>query len=299
MPDQSDYRAYADQMADKYGLPRPLFSGVISQESGFNQYDKYGRPLTSSSGAIGLGQLMPGTAADLGVNPYDWKQNLEGAAKYLSDQVKRFGRYDLALSAYNSGPGGTESNGQVAPNSQTQNYVSSILGKLGDQALDSAFDLLPGFGALPVDGSDTVKDGVETVSGGVKHVVDWLVAFFSKDTLIRTVAIVLGVAFLVIAVITMVNQSKVVQNTALSRKNCLSVTILRPATNTCRALASAREATFCNVISTCKRLPTKQLNTSILSSSVATVGRRNKREPTIMALRKRGGWKARITTFRL
>jgi hypothetical protein len=215
MPTQADYRAYANEMADKYGIPRPLFNGLITQESGFNQYNSAGQPLTSSAGAIGLGQLMPGTAADLGVNPYDWRQNLEGAAKYFSQQLSRFGRADLALSAYNSGPGGSEQYGKVADNPETQNYVASILGALGDSALDTAFDFIPGVGSIPgVDGSDVVKGGASVVGGGVKSVVDFLVSFFSKDTLVRTVAIIIGLAFLIVGVISIVMQSKVVREVA-------------------------------------------------------------------------------------
>jgi Transglycosylase SLT domain len=87
--------------------------------------------VTSPAGAIGPAQLMPGTARGLGVDPYNLQQNLLGGAKYLRSQFDRFKRWDLALSAYNSGPGGAESRGRVESFPETQNYVRSILGSLG------------------------------------------------------------------------------------------------------------------------------------------------------------------------
>lgn len=197
----SPYQDYANEVAQNYGIDPNVFSALIKQESGWNPN------AVSSKGAIGLGQLMPGTASDLGVNPYDWKQNLQGAAKYLKQQLDRFGgRYDLALSAYNSGPGGSEAQGSVENFPETQNYVNSILGSLGDASLDALFKVLPGASALPLDGSDTIKGGTATISNGVSSVVDFLVNFFSKDTLVRTVAIIVGLILLAVAVVSFVKQ---------------------------------------------------------------------------------------------
>jgi soluble lytic murein transglycosylase-like protein len=77
----------------------------------------------SRAGAIGLGQLMPGTAATLGVNPHNAGQNLSGAARYLSGLMQRFGtkHYDLVFAAYNAGPKAVVAYGGIPPNGETQN----------------------------------------------------------------------------------------------------------------------------------------------------------------------------------
>ena len=117
-----DYRQLAYQKALKYGLDPDLFLRQINQESGFNP------KAVSSAGAIGLGQLMPNTARELGVDPTDPDQNLEGAARYMRQQMDRFGRTDLALAAYNAGPTRVAKANAIPNIAETQNYVSSILG---------------------------------------------------------------------------------------------------------------------------------------------------------------------------
>jgi hypothetical protein len=92
------YGAQVIAAARKRGLDPALFAGLISTESGFSQ------SALSSAGAIGLGQLMPGTARELGVNPRDALQNLAGAAEYLAKQIAAFG-LEGGLRAYNQGPG--------------------------------------------------------------------------------------------------------------------------------------------------------------------------------------------------
>ena len=100
-----------------------MFVRLIQQESSF-------RPnVVSPKGAIGLGQLMPATAQELGVDPRDPLQNLEGAAKYFSQQLKRFGSPELALAAYNAGPTRVARLGRVPNIAETQNYVKTILGE--------------------------------------------------------------------------------------------------------------------------------------------------------------------------
>jgi soluble lytic murein transglycosylase-like protein len=83
----------------------------------------------SSKGAIGLAQLMPQTARQLGVNPHDPGQNLDGGARYLAQQYRKFGDWRLALAAYNAGPGAVEQHHGVPPYRETQNYVRTILGR--------------------------------------------------------------------------------------------------------------------------------------------------------------------------
>ena len=80
---------------------------------------------TSPAGAIGLTQLMPATAAGLGVDPWDPQENLLGGASYLSSQIERFGSVELGLAAYNAGPGRVDDAGGVPP--ETADYVARVL----------------------------------------------------------------------------------------------------------------------------------------------------------------------------
>ena len=81
----------------------------------------------SSAGAIGLAQLMPATAAGLGVDPHDPLQNLEGGARYLRQQLDRFGSFELGLAAYNAGPTRVAQAGGVPAIAETQAYVQVVL----------------------------------------------------------------------------------------------------------------------------------------------------------------------------
>ena len=121
-----DYRALATQIAQQEGVPPDLFLRLVNQESRFNP------DAVSSAGAIGLAQLMPGTASDLGVDPRDPVQNLTGGARYLRQQLDAFNQPDLALAAYNAGPGNVRKYGGIPPFEETQNYVSTILGAQPD-----------------------------------------------------------------------------------------------------------------------------------------------------------------------
>lgn len=98
-----------------------VFRSNIEIESA---YDPQAR---SSVGAIGLGQLMPETARDLGVDPHDWRQNLDGSARYLAQMMAQFGDVRLALAAYNAGPDAVSRHGGIPPFQETQNHVSRVL----------------------------------------------------------------------------------------------------------------------------------------------------------------------------
>lgn len=116
------YADMARAAARKHGIPEDLFLRLVKQESNFNPKAK------SHAGAIGLAQLMPATAQSLGVNPKDPKQNLEGGARYLKMQYKKFKSWRLALAAYNAGPGAVIKYGGVPPYRETKNYVKKIWG---------------------------------------------------------------------------------------------------------------------------------------------------------------------------
>lgn len=107
------YETYATKMAQKYGLDPSIFVSMLKIESGLNQ-TKNGAILTGSAGELGIGQLKPSTAAEVGVNPYNAYENIEGSAKYLKKQLDATGDYALALAAYNQGLAGSRGSGRSA-----------------------------------------------------------------------------------------------------------------------------------------------------------------------------------------
>jgi hypothetical protein len=117
---------YADlfsRAASRHGVDASLLAAVAQQESSFNS------SAVSPAGAQGLMQFMPATAAGLGVNALDPSSAIDGAARYLSNLTKQFGSTELALAAYNAGPGTVTRYGGVPPYPETQNYVRAVMSK--------------------------------------------------------------------------------------------------------------------------------------------------------------------------
>ncbi len=108
--------------ADKYNVDPNLVKAIATAESDWDQN------AVSNVGAIGVMQLMPETAAGLGVDPYDERENIEGGAKYIRQMLDTFdGNVRKAVAAYNAGPGAVKRYGGVPPYSETQNYVGRVL----------------------------------------------------------------------------------------------------------------------------------------------------------------------------
>ncbi|MBO4400703.1 MAG: lytic transglycosylase domain-containing protein [Selenomonadaceae bacterium] len=108
--------------ARKFGVDSDLVRAIATAESGIDQ------SAVSNVGAVGVMQLMPETAANLGVNPYDERENIYGGAHYLRQLLDKFeGNLTQAIAAYNSGPGAVQHYGGVPPYAETQNYVGRVM----------------------------------------------------------------------------------------------------------------------------------------------------------------------------
>jgi soluble lytic murein transglycosylase-like protein len=119
-------QALINQVASEQGVDQRLLRAVVEAESDFNPGE------VSNKGAMGLMQLMPGTAKELGVgDPFNPYQNLTGGARYLKSMLRQFnGDVSLALAAYNAGPGAVREYGGIPNYPETKNYVKKILGRL-------------------------------------------------------------------------------------------------------------------------------------------------------------------------
>jgi hypothetical protein len=120
---RADFHGIVMDKASKYAVDPSLVHAVIRTESNGNPY------AVSRKGAMGLMQLMPGTASDLEVrNPFDPEENIDGGTKYLRELIERFrGDLTLALAAYNAGPKAVERRGSVPDITETKQYVKKVL----------------------------------------------------------------------------------------------------------------------------------------------------------------------------
>jgi hypothetical protein len=120
----SAYAALFTAAEQRNGLPPGLLNAVAKHESSYNP------SAVSPAGARGLMQIMPATARELGVDPMNPQQAIDGAARLLSSNLRRFGSVDLAVAAYNAGPGAVARYGGIPPYAETRAYVQRVVGTL-------------------------------------------------------------------------------------------------------------------------------------------------------------------------
>jgi len=123
IPGADDVDSLIGQYSSHKGIDEELIRAVIDVESGFD------KNAVSDAGARGLMQLMPDTAAELGVNPDDPSENIAGGVQYLGMMIDRFDDLEEALAAYNAGPRAVRDYGGVPPFRETQNYVKQVMDK--------------------------------------------------------------------------------------------------------------------------------------------------------------------------
>lgn len=117
-----DTEGIIEAAARKFGVDSDLVKAIATAESNLNQ------SAISQVGAVGVMQLMPETAENLGVNPYDERENIYGGARYLRQLLDKFnGNLMQTIAAYNAGPGAVENYGGVPPYAETQNYVGRVM----------------------------------------------------------------------------------------------------------------------------------------------------------------------------
>lgn len=190
--DAATVQAQIAAAAAQYGVDPNLALAVAKQESGYQQYGSGGGVLTSSAGALGVMQLMPATAAGLGVDPTNQQQNINGGVKLLSQLLNQFnGNVPLALAAYNAGPGAVQQYGGIPPYAQTQNYVASIMANYQPGGYSAPSDTSPDTSPSPLNWLQSLslpdsltQDASYTLPGGL--------VLSGSDLLLLGGALVLG-----------------------------------------------------------------------------------------------------------
>ena len=162
------------RIAREEGVDEALFVSLVYQESRFNPCAR------SHANAYGLSQLIPGTASDLGVNRYDIEDNLRGGARYLRQQLRRFGNVPEALAAYNAGPGNVRKYGGIPPFKETQGYVRNITQKwlpvFGGGTLNQFPEFRGGGNAVEKGSRSSIQSGatIAATTDSLSDVGEWL-----------------------------------------------------------------------------------------------------------------------------
>ncbi len=148
---RTDWSEWIREHADLHGVDPRLVQAIVQVESGYNARAR------SRAGAVGLMQLMPGTARTLQVgNRYDAEQNIRGGVAYLRQMIDRFaGRLELAIAAYNAGPGAVQRYGGIPPYAETRDYVDRVLTLYRG---GSSFMMAIGSGGAPVQLNGLAQD---------------------------------------------------------------------------------------------------------------------------------------------
>lgn len=155
-----DLNTIFEEAASRYNLPVTLLRAVAKTESNFNA------SAVSPAGAMGVMQLMPNTAKSLGVtDPFDARQNIMGGAKYLSENLNRFGDVKLALAAYNAGPNSVTKYGGIPPYTETQNYVKKVMGYMGGSETELSNQAASAGGLGTSSGSGSSANSLGSLSG--------------------------------------------------------------------------------------------------------------------------------------
>ncbi|MCR5260295.1 MAG: lytic transglycosylase domain-containing protein [Candidatus Gastranaerophilales bacterium] len=118
----NEIKAYIIQCAAEMGVEPEIVLGIAKQESGFCQNKR------SAMGAVGVFQIMPSTARKIGFNPYHYKDNIRGGISYYKQLKKMFKTDELALAAYNAGPGNVKRYGGVPPFAETKKFIRIVMG---------------------------------------------------------------------------------------------------------------------------------------------------------------------------
>ena len=122
------HAALFNEAGARWGIPPTVLAGMAYVESRFQN------DAVSQAGAVGMMQFLPSTASSMGVNPYDPSSAIDGAARYLRTALDRFGSLDMAIGAYNIGPGAMARAGAVNPGTQADRYVTAVRAAAGRMA---------------------------------------------------------------------------------------------------------------------------------------------------------------------